>query len=67
MGMPGILQTGWHNYDYEWPSFQRINGKITTEVVSKQIIRAISEAWEVDSEKIEKQACFSSDDKKIVL
>lgn len=64
MGMPGILQTGWYNYDYKWPSFQRINGEITTEVVSKQIIRAISEAWEVDSEKVEKRACFSSDDKE---
>ncbi len=64
MGVPGILQTRWYDYDCRWPNFQKINGKETTEVVSKQIIRAISEAWEVDSEKVEKQACFSSDDEE---
>lgn len=64
MGIPGILQTGMHSY-IRWPEFKtKINGEVTTEVISKQIINAISEAWGIDGNKVETNASFSDDEKE---
>lgn len=59
----GIMQKNKQVFD-PWPEFIQINGGKKVSGVLKQIIRAVSEAWGSDIDKVEAKAAFSDGNKE---